>query len=32
MVTASYDEGDNDKDADDSDEELIITAECDFKR
>jgi hypothetical protein len=32
MVTASYDEGDNDKDVDDSGEELIIAAECDFKR
>jgi hypothetical protein len=31
MVTTSCNEGDNDKEADDSNEELITTAECDFK-
>jgi hypothetical protein len=31
-ITTSYDEGDNDKEADDSDEELIAATECDFKR
>jgi hypothetical protein len=31
MVTASCDEGDNDKDAGDSNKELIAAAERDFK-
>jgi hypothetical protein len=32
MITTSCDEGDNDKDASNSDEELIAIAERDFKR
>jgi hypothetical protein len=31
-VTTRYDEGDNDKDVGDSNEELVATAEHDFKR
>jgi hypothetical protein len=31
-VTTSYDEGCNDKVADDSDKEIVAIAKCDFKR
>jgi hypothetical protein len=31
VVTTSSDEGDNDKEANDSDEELVAAGECDIK-